>query len=134
MRTHMVAPKIKSCRSVGTNVKGIQNTASRRSLILKFKRNTLVTVLILLFCIRVNITSVLPTTDSKKIRLYNGILTAPPNCIGGDSLLKGVSIRLVRLDVAFWSSVKLYCQVSLDKSINPSCFSIMTELFFTNSF
>ena len=122
----MVAPKINSCRSVGTNVKGIQNTARRRSLILRFKRNTLVTVLILLFCIKVSITKVLPTTDSKKIILYRGILTAPPNCIGGAGLLTGVSIIMVT--VVLRSKVELYDELSLNTGANPFASSLMIYL------
>ncbi len=75
---HITSPKMKFLSSVGTRVKGMQNTASNRSLILKLSKNTLVTVLILLFCIKVRITNVFPTTESRNIMVYNGILTSPP--------------------------------------------------------
>jgi uncharacterized radical SAM superfamily protein len=70
MVMHINGPNIKFFIIIGTRVKGIQKTARRRSLIAKFNRNTLVTVLILLFCTNVKITRPFPITARMKIVLY----------------------------------------------------------------
>lgn len=62
MLMHMNSPNRKFCSIMGMIVKGIQKTATSRSLTDKFNRNTFVTVRILLFCISVTITNKFPTT------------------------------------------------------------------------
>lgn len=77
MVMHMNSPNMNFLINCGMMVNGIQNTARRRSLILRFSRNTFVTVLILWFCAKVSITSPFPTTLNMKIILYSEILIYP---------------------------------------------------------
>lgn len=71
----MAAPKMKSFRRVGMNVKGMQNTAIIRSLTASERRKEFVTVLIRLFTTKTTMISRLPKTLSRKMREYSSILT-----------------------------------------------------------
>jgi len=71
----MNGPNIKFLIRIGIRVKGIQNTASRRSLMARFNRNTFVTVRILVFWTKVRITSIFPTTAKTNITLYTATRT-----------------------------------------------------------
>ena len=97
--THIVLPKIKFLSKVGIRVNGIQKTANSKSDMDRFSRNTFVTVRIRRFCASVTITKVFPITDSRNIKLYNGIRTSPLR-LGGlpRGGLMGGTVVFVKLD------------------------------------
>lgn len=66
----MIGPKTNSLKSIPTKVKGMQNKLSKRSLMARLRRNTLVTVLRRLFQSIVHITKMFPVVARKKIALY----------------------------------------------------------------
>ena len=68
--TQMTLPKMKACIIMGTSVKGMQKTASSRSLTAKFSRYILVMVRIFLCLTSVRITRQFPTTDRRKMTAY----------------------------------------------------------------
>lgn len=85
MQIHMNFPNMKFCRIKGIVLKGIHNMAINKSLIARLSKNTLVTVLIRLFCTSVIITKMFPTTERKNIRKYRGIRTFHSRVSSGTS-------------------------------------------------
>lgn len=86
MSLHMAAPSTKFLRMLPTSVVGMQNTPRSKSLTARFSKNTLVTVLILLRCTNVRITSEFPTTAHTKMTAYSKILNAVSKLMPGQQL------------------------------------------------
>ena len=103
MRTHITGPNTKFLNAIGIMVNGIHKTANSKSLMDKFSKNTLVTVRIRLFCIKVIITRTLPKTDNRNINEYKGNVTInSAGNIGELNVLGPVPVSLgVTLKVLF---------------------------------
>lgn len=118
-------------RAVPSNLEGVRlNVRIINEVLTKLRRNTLVTVRILRFCVSVTMTKIFPITERMKMIEYSGIITSAPNPLlpaaeeepGTELMVENMSAQVLTTSLPLDSVV----ETSATKLMLPICRSVIS--------